>query len=135
VNSETRVNPQPNFAQGIPGLNNGRQIGIIEISSVYTIIAAMQILDNKGVLRTTTKTGVNEWLSDWSIWLRTSSFGIQESNMGNNHGTKYDYQVLGLLLYEGKKADAVKLVNDFKTKRIQSQIQPDGSQPSELSRT
>jgi hypothetical protein len=55
--------------------------------------------------------------------------------MGNNHGTKYDFQVLGLLLYEGKTADATKLVNDFKTKRIESQIEPDGSQPSELSRT
>ena len=135
VNSETRVNPHANFAQGIPGKNTGRQIGIIEWSSVYKVIAAMQIMENKGVLPGTTKTGVDDWLSEWSVWLRTSSFGIKESNMGNNHGTKYDFQVLGLLLYEGRTADATKLVNDFKTKRIASQIQPNGAQPSELSRT
>ena len=135
VNSETRVNPHANFAQGIPGINTGRQIGIIEFSSVYKVIVAMQMMDKKGVLPTATKIGVNDWLSEWSIWLRTSDFGIQESNMGNNHGTKYDFQVLGLLLYEGNTADAIKLVNDFKTKRIASQIEPDGSQPSELSRT
>jgi hypothetical protein len=135
VESETRVNPHANFAQGIPGLNTGRQIGIIEFSSVYTIIAAMQIMENKGVVPIATKTGVKDWLSEWSVWLRTSPFGVQESNMGNNHGTKYDFQVLGLLLYEGETTDAVKLVNDFKTKRIGSQIQPNGSQPAELSRT
>ncbi len=135
VNSETRVNPHANFAQGIPGINTGRKIGIIEWSSVYQVIVAMQMMDKKGVLPANTKTGVNEWLSDWSVWLRTSDFGIEESNMGNNHGTKYDFQALGLLLYEGKTADAIKLVNDFKTKRIASQIQPNGAQPSELSRT
>ena len=135
VNSATRVNPHANFAQGIPGRNTGRKIGIIEWSSVYNVIVAIQILDNDGVLPATTKTGVDEWLSEWSIWLRTSEFGIEESNMGNNHGTKYDFQVLGLLLYEGKIADATNLVNQFKTKRIESQIEPDGSQPSELSRT
>lgn len=54
--------------------------------------------------------------------------------MGNNHGTWYDYQVLGLLLYIGNTAEARDLANEFKTKRIESQIEPDGSQPSELHR-
>lgn len=133
VNSETRVNPHANFAQGIPGKNTGRKIGIIEWSSVYKVIAAMQMME--GVLPDNTKTAVNKWLSEWSIWLRTSEFGKEESAMGNNHGTKYDFQVLGLLIYEGKKAEAINLLNDFKTKRIARQIEPDGKQPSELSRT
>jgi len=133
VNSETRVNPHANFAQGIPGKNTGRKIGIIEWSSVYKVIVAMQMME--GEIPDNTKTAVNKWLSEWSIWLRTSEFGIEESAMGNNHGTKYDFQVLGLLIYEGKKAEAINLVNDFKTKRIAKQIEPDGKQPSELSRT
>ena len=135
VDSKTRVNPHARFAQGIPGRNTGRQIGIIEWSNFSNVMIATQVLEDKGVLPATTKTGVNKWLSEWSVWLRTSDFGKKEAAMGNNHGTKYDYQVLGLLLYEGKTADATKLANDFKTKRIAKQIQPDGKQPSELSRT
>lgn len=135
VNEVTKINPHANYAQGVPGSSTGRQIGIIEFGGVDNIIAAMQILENKGILPESTKNGVDKWLSDWSIWLRTSSFGVLEGEMGNNHGTWYDYQVLGLLLYEGKMSDATKLVSDFKIKRIVRQINPDGSQPQELERT
>ncbi len=135
VNEATRMNPHANYAQGVPGSSTGRQIGIIEFGGVDKIVAATQILENKGILSESTKSGVDKWLSDWSVWLRTSAFGVEESEMGNNHGTWYDYQVLGLLLYEGDTVNAVKVLNDFKTKRLAPQIEPDGSQPGELART
>jgi hypothetical protein len=75
------------------------------------------------------------WLTTYYEWVTTSKNGREEAAAENNHGSWYDVQVVALALNLGRIADAKKIVTQATTKRIQRQIEPDGSQPLELART
>jgi len=67
--------------------------------------------------------------------MMTSTIGDEESSAKNNHGTAFDVQATRYAIYIGKEEIARKYCNDFATRRIFAQIEPDGSQPLELART
>ena len=135
VNPETRMNPNLNFAQGIPGRMDGRGIGIIDWSGINKIISPIQILDAHAILPEATKTLLFEWFEEYLGWLLNSEYGRDEDDYSNNHGTWYDVQVVGIQMMLGKTEMARTRLEQAKTKRIVSQIEPDGSQPLELART
>jgi hypothetical protein len=135
VNPETRMNPNLNFAQGIQGRMDGRGIGIIDWSGINKIISPIQILNAHGILPETTKILLFEWFEEYLDWLLNSEYGRDEDDYFNNHGTWYDVQVVGIQMMLGKIEMAKTRLEQAKTKRIVSQIEPDGSQPLELERT
>jgi hypothetical protein len=67
--------------------------------------------------------------------LLSSPFGLQEQATKNNHATYYDAQVAALALYTGKQELARKVLEEVKTRRIDTQIEADGKQPEEIART
>nr|WP_224745792.1 alginate lyase family protein [Neiella litorisoli] len=134
INDQTRMNPNLNFAQGIPGINDGRPFGIIEWSKVSHIVSAMQLLKANNKIDSDFASKVDQWLSQYLNWLLTSELGQQESSKANNHGTWYDYQVIGLMTYLGKEQEAKAHLN-ISQQRIAEQIAGDGAQPHELGRT
>jgi hypothetical protein len=135
VEPETRMNPNLNFAQGIPGICDGRGIGIIDWAGINKIISTIQILDAGGDLPKEIKTTLFSWFEEYHNWLTTHEYGLFEDNTKNNHGTWYDVQVTGIELMLGKTESAKARLEIAKTKRIASQIEPDGSQPHEIART
>tara|TARA_R110002049_G_scaffold240172_2_gene413546 strand:- start:4489 stop:5757 length:1269 start_codon:yes stop_codon:yes gene_type:complete len=135
LNPETKMNPNLNFAQGIPGKNTGRGIGIIEFGGISNVINAIEILELNNTLEDSTSKALRNWMTHYLDWLQTSEFGIFEKNTKNNHATHYDVQVAGLLLFLNRNEEAKKLLESVKTQRIQTQIEPDGKQPHELART
>lgn len=135
VNQETKMNPNLNFAQGIPGICDGRGIGIIDWAGINKIISPVQILDAGGFITENTKMELKTWFEDYLKWLLTSEYGRFEDEYFNNHGTWYDVQVVGIEMLLGKIDLAKERLEQAKTKRIASQIEPDGSQPHELART
>lgn len=131
----TKMNPNLNFGQSIPGINDGRPFGIIEFSGITEVLKCLELLADRNLLDTETDRGMNEWLKAYATWLQTSENGTLEANTSNNHGTHYDCQLLSIMMYLGDY-DFVKNYLDTVTKsRIFSQIEPDGSQPLELART
>lgn len=133
----TKMNPNMNFAQGIPCKVDGRGIGIIEFSYAFT-----QVLDAVAILNTgapgwtsTDRTGINAWNSAFLNWLQTSKNGTDEAATTNNHGSFYDMMVAALALSTGQRQVAADIVNAAKAKRIDRQIRADGYQPEEASRT
>lgn len=135
VNPGTKMNPNLNFAQGIPGICDGRGIGIIDWAGINKIISPIQILDAEGFITENTKMELKTWFEEYLKWLLTSEYGRFEDDYFNNHGTWYDVQVVGIELLLGKTDLAKERLEQAKTKRIASQIEPDGSQPHELART
>ena len=106
----TKMNPNVNFGQYVPGKSEGRCFGIIEFG------------------------GIN-WFLEYSNWLKNSKLGKEEATRKNNHGTHYDVQLLSILVYLNKIEEVKEYLLTTTKARIFNQIEPDGSQPLELART
>lgn len=135
INPETRMNPNLNYAQGIPGICDGRGIGIIDWSRIDMLISPVQILDAYGMLKPEIGSALFSWFDEYLNWLLNSQYGKDEDDYFNNHGTWYDVQAVSIALLLGKNEMAAERLEKVKSKRIETQIEPDGRQPKELART
>ncbi len=135
LDKQTKMNPNMNHAQYIPGINTGRGIGIIETRYIFKILDALCLLEPSREWKKKDRQQMNGWLDEYFLWLTTHQYGIDESNEKNNHGTWYDVQTVSLALYLGKKDVAARILEQAKSKRIAVQIEVDGKQPLELART
>jgi Alginate lyase len=135
LDENTKMNPNMNHAQFIPGINSGRGIGIIETRRIYKILDALCLLETSREWKKLDDEQMRAWLGEYFRWLTTSPYGIDESNEKNNHGTWYNVQVVSLSLFLGKTELAGHYLDSAKIKRITPQIEPDGKQPLELART
>ena len=135
LDEATKMNPHLNYGQGVRGESDGRPLGIIEFGGIRELIECMEILEHGRILDETTKKGIKNWFSEYKNWLQNSKIGTEERNTLNNHGTWYDVQICSILLYLGELEQLKTVLEQAKTKRIASQIEPDGSQPQELART
>jgi hypothetical protein len=139
LNAATAMNPSMAYAQSAGPCGTGNPTGIIEASSVVMTDA----LDGLAILALDTRSngwtaadqaGMKTWLTAYIDFLKTSTVGKGESSSTNNHGSWYDGLLASLYVFTGDTADATALATAAKTKRIDVQINADGSQPLELSR-
>jgi hypothetical protein len=135
LNPETKMNPNLQHAQAIPGITTGRGIGLIETASLPKLLDAVALLEQSKALSDEDRRGLRDWFSQFLDWMLESRNGKEEANAKNNHGTFYDVQTAALALHLGKPELATTILKRVPTKRIAVQIQPDGRQPLELVRT
>ncbi len=131
----TKMNPNLNFGQAVPGRVTGRGTGIIDSAGLLEVTQALTWLEKSDQWSKSDQEGMKKWLADFLEWLQTSDNGREEAAAKNNHGTWYDVQVSALALFTGKQDLARRVIEEAKTKRIAVQIEPDGRQPLELERT
>jgi len=135
LDPSTRMNPHLNYAQGIPGLNDGRQIGIIEGNTLVSALEYGRRLAASTSWTAADQAALMKWAAEFLDWYLTSPFGILEGKGKNNHGTYYDVQVMRMALLLDRPELARQVAEAAKLKRIAAQIEPDGRQPLELERT
>jgi len=131
----TRMNPNLNFGQAIPGRTDGRGIGIIDTHNLAKLLDGIQLLKAAGALKPEEYAGIQSWYKAFLQWMRTSPIGLDEADEHNNHGTWYDVQTVAMALFTGQPALAKEMLTTQSEKRIESQLKEDGSQPHELART
>jgi hypothetical protein len=135
LNPATRMNPHLQFAQFIPGVNQGRGIGIIDTHALGTVTDSAALLGGSPAWTLADNRGLRAWFEAYFTWLTTSTNGREEAGEKNNHGTWYDAQAAHLALYLGQDAWARKLLTAGLQSRIVQHVEPDGRQPLELART
>ena len=137
INKETKMNPNMNFGQTIPGRNEGkgRGEGVLDTYSFVEMLDGVELLKSSKKLTNKDNQALNEWFSTYLNWMLTSEIGQEENDAKNNHGVAFDIQVTRYALFVGKEDIARKFINDFPEKRLFKQIEPNGAQPLELART
>ncbi|SNR77212.1 Alginate lyase [Lutibacter agarilyticus] len=135
INENTKVNPNINFGQGIPGEFLGRRAGMIEWKNISTVVTTIQILDAKNIFNDDEMKVLNTWFYNYYQWAKTNKFGLENDNGLQNHSTCYDFQMVGIARYLGLNDEAKSRLEAAKMKRTDTQIGPDGAQPRELGRT
>lgn len=135
LDESTRMNPNLDHAQFVPGSNEGRSFGIIETRGFVQLVDSVILLDGSAAWTAADREGVRTWMNTFVDWLQTSKNGREEVNASNNHGEWYDMQLAGLARYLGRDDVVLRVVSENGPKRIADQVAPDGSLPKELTRT
>ncbi len=131
----TRMTPHLDYGQAVPGHNQGRGAGIIATRRMVWIVEAARTIAASSSWTSADRQGLEAWCSSYITWLQTSRNGKEEAGARNNHGTWYEAQLVAMLLYTGRSAEARGLLETRAQARLADQIEPDGRQPRELART
>jgi hypothetical protein len=131
---KTKMNPNLDYAQGIPGINNGRGIGIIESRTLTGVADAIGLIEHSASWSVEDQISLIKWYKDYLDWLLTSKNGKEEHAAKNNHGTWYYVQVIDFAVFTGNKQKAKELAIESK-KLLDSQLTAKGQFPLELERT
>ena len=134
IDEATKMNPNLNFGQAVPGINSGRGIGIIETISLTGITDAAGLLAGSKAWTKADDEALKKWYAQYLDWMLTSKNGREEHAAKNNHGTWYFAQAIDFALFTGNSQKAAELIAESKI-RLDSQLTPEGKQPLELERT
>ncbi|WP_277480040.1 alginate lyase family protein [Catalinimonas alkaloidigena] len=135
IDPATRMNPNLNFGQAIPGRTEGRGIGIIETRDFGYLLDAITLLSTSEAMTQKQHESLISWVKDYLDWLINSQHGKNEAVNGNNHTTWYFVQTMSMALFTEQHALAQELQANGLKLILDSQIEADGSQPEELART
>jgi hypothetical protein len=135
IDPATRMNPNLEYAQFIPGVNTGRGIGLIETRGLVNTVDAVGLLTGSKSWTAADQKALEVWFSTFLQWMQESRKGSEENAAKNNHGTFYDVQSMSYALFVRRNDLAKQIAEAAKEKRIALQIEPDGRQLLELRRT
>lgn len=135
LDASTRMNPNLQFAQAIPGLTPGRSYGIIDTLHMIEIPQGVEAMEKSSAFPPDVLAGLKQWFSDYVTWMRTSRNGVMESNALNNHAVAYWLQVAVFAQFTGDQKNLEECREHFKNIFVAKQMALDGSFPRELART
>jgi hypothetical protein len=135
VDPATRMNPNLEYGQAIPGRTSGRGAGIIDTRPFIYVIQAIELLDAAGRIDTAARGNTRRWFADYARWLVTSKKGLDEKTAGNNHSTWWAAQVAAYASLFGDEPTRRMAYDWLRTGLFPKQIRPDGSAPLEEART
>ena len=129
----TRMNPNLNFGQGVPGREAGRSPGIIDTRAFMLVLDAVELFDEKN-WSDADQQALQGWFDKYQQWLKDSPLGQHEHRATNNHGSWFAAQRARYALFAGKEDVAKQMIQEAR-KRIEDQFDADGNQAAELKRT
>ena len=137
LNPATRMNPNMNYGQMIPGRNGGkgRGFGMIDAYAFIEVLDVVEMMSTSTSFTKADREGLKNWFKEYLKWIQTSSVANEERTAKNNHGLAFDVQQTVYALFTEDSALARKTISEFAKKRLFPQIEPDGKQPRELART
>jgi len=136
LNEATKMNPNLNFAQGIPGAGGtpGRQYGTIDTRNFIRVLDAVGMIQGSSHWTATDQQALTDWFTQYHNWFTTSTLGVAARKEHNNIATWYDAQVVAYALFTGQKSQAREHLLNHTLNRIGSQFTTQGVQTHEVAR-
>jgi hypothetical protein len=131
----TRMNPNLQYAQAIPGRSPGRGIGIIDALHLIEVPAAVEALEKSPKFPPEVAAGLKKWFGEFANWMVSSKNGQEEARAKNNHSVAYFLQLAVYAKFSGDQKKVADCRRQFKEVFLPEQMAADGSFPRELART
>jgi hypothetical protein len=132
VDTATMMNPSLLYAQAIKGRFTGRGIGVIDAVHLIEVAQCLYKMEEAKKIDREVLASIKKWFADFTLWMTTHQYGIDEMNAENNHGTCWVMQlaVFSKFTNDRKKIDFCR--DRFKNVLLPNQMADDGSFPREL---
>jgi hypothetical protein len=135
IDTATLMNPSLLYGQAITRKVSGRGIGIIDMIQMVEVAQSVYVLEKARQINDKDVIEIKNWFTQYLKWVTTHSYGIDEREAKNNHGTCWVIQVAVFAKLVGDTSLLSYCNNRFKTVLLTSQMAPNGSFPLELKRT
>jgi hypothetical protein len=135
LDEKTRMNPSLDYAQTVLGRDTGNGYGVIDTLHLAELPVAVRFLEKSRAFPRTVDLGLKKWFSDYIIWMTTSTNGVKEMNMANNHSIAYFVQLASFARFTGDEKMLELSRARFKEVLLPRQMASDGTFPLELKRT
>jgi Alginate lyase len=135
LDEKTRMNPNLQYAQAVPGVSPGRGTGIIDTLHIIEIPKAVEAMENSPAFPPEVLSGLKQWFADYVAWMTTSKNGHDEANALNNHAVAFWLQVAVFAQFTGDEKDLAECRRRYTEVFVPKQMANDGSFPRELART
>lgn len=135
LDEATRMAPNMNFAQAIPGICQGRGIGLIDTLHLVEIGNIVAAVESSDAMTDEIVNGLKVWFREFLNWMLTHEYGIKEMNEHNNHSTAWFVQAAAFASFVGDKECLAFCRKQYRTLLLPNQMHKDGSFPHELART
>lgn len=135
LDAKTRMNPNLQYAQAIPGVSTGRGIGIIDTLHIVEIPKAVEAMETSPAFPPDILSGLKQWFADYVLWMTTSKNGHDEANAANNHSVAFWLQVAVFAQFTGDEKNLAECRRRFTEVFVPKQMAKNGSFPRELART
>ncbi len=135
IDTATLMNPSLLYGQAITRKVSGRGIGIIDMIQMVEVAQSVSVLEKSGLINNKDISEIKNWFAQYLKWVTTHSYGIDEREAKNNHGTCWVMQVAVFAKLVGDTSLLSYCNNRFKTVLLPTQMAPNGSFPLEIKRT
>ncbi len=135
LDPETRMNPNLDYAQAIPGRTPGRGIGIIDALHLIEVPRAVEAMRHSPAFPPQVLNGLKHWFGELADWMVESKNGRDEAKTKNNHAVAYFLQLAVYADFVGDQQKLAECRRQYKEVFVPDQMAPDGRFPRELSRT
>ncbi|HTB85031.1 MAG TPA: alginate lyase family protein [Candidatus Sulfotelmatobacter sp.] len=135
LDPQTRMNPNLQYAQAVPGSSPGRSWGIIDGLHLIEIPPAITAMEKSPAFTPALTDGLKQWFQAMSDWMMTSTNGRAEATAHNNHAVAYWLQIACYARFTGDEAKLADCRRQFKEVFVPVQMTTNGSFPLELART
>lgn len=135
IDTATLMNPSLLYGQAITRKVSGRGIGVIDMIQMVEVAQSVSVLEKSSLINNKDISDIKNWFTQYLKWVTTHSYGIDEREAKNNHGTCWVMQVAVFAKLVGDTSLLSYCNNRFKTVLLPSQMAPNGSFPLEIKRT
>ena len=135
IDDSTRMNPNLQYAQAIRGSSSGARFGIIDTIHLVEVVRGAEVLAESPALSKNEMDDIKSWFADYTQWMTTHHYGIDEMESHNNHATCWVMEVASFAQFTGNRELAEYARRRFQSVLLPRQMKADGSFPFEMNRT